>query len=62
MKEIKTRQAKIKNSTTNMQLDGCHDNRLDEVEEWISDIKDKFMENNESEKKETESTGSQMLN
>ena len=51
-KNKKTREAKIKNAVTEMQtqMDDMT-MKMDEAEEWISDIEDKITQNNEAEKK-----------
>ena len=47
IKELKSSQAEIKNAITDMQpqVDGYNKMRMNETEEWISDIEDKMIEN-----------------
>ena len=52
IKEVKANQDEIQNAITKMQSwMGAMTARMDKAEQWISDIEDKTMENNEAEKK-----------
>ena len=52
IKELKSSQTEIKNVITKMQIQmNAMTVRMDKVEEWVSDIVDKIMENNEDKKK-----------
>ena len=53
IKELKPSQDEIKNVISELQsIMGAMAARMDEAEQWMSDMEDKLIENNEAEKKE----------